>query len=224
MVTIGESISRVRNVLKSVKEDPFLTDRFIYALVLKYSKTLIKRDSRLESLYKNESLFKELPCVELIDVDKVEACCMSIKTQCTFKRTKNKLPKIMDVDSGPIIRSVSSLDYSRKAHQTFPSVYSNMTKTSGFKYNKKAYYWFLDGYLYIPNVEWEAVRIQAIFDEDVSSSLCSYDPTDCKYEQDRVLNVPEHLFSEIEQMVLKEVLTAGSIPSDGADDSQNVLR
>ena len=27
MTTIGEAISRVRNTLKAVKEDPFLTDR-----------------------------------------------------------------------------------------------------------------------------------------------------------------------------------------------------
>ena len=33
MTTIGEAISRVRNALKSVKEDPFLTDRTIYFAV-----------------------------------------------------------------------------------------------------------------------------------------------------------------------------------------------
>ena len=27
MTTIGEAVSRVRNTLKAVKEDPFLTDR-----------------------------------------------------------------------------------------------------------------------------------------------------------------------------------------------------
>jgi len=36
MAAIGESISRVRNVLKAVKEDPFLTDRFIYSLIMKF--------------------------------------------------------------------------------------------------------------------------------------------------------------------------------------------
>ena len=31
MTTIGETISRVRNTLKAVKEDAFLTDRIIYS-------------------------------------------------------------------------------------------------------------------------------------------------------------------------------------------------
>jgi len=44
MTTIGEAISRVRNTLKAVKEDPFLTDRNIYFLITKYGKTLIKRE------------------------------------------------------------------------------------------------------------------------------------------------------------------------------------
>ena len=130
----------------------------------------------------------------------------------------------MDVDSGPIIRSVTTLDYSEIVTETYPAMYSLMTKSSTFKYNKAKYYWFLNDYIYIPNVDWEGIRITAMFDEDVSAENCALDSTDCIIEQDRSLNVPEHLFSEIEQMVLQQVLTAGQIPPDGPDDSQNILR
>ena len=66
----------------------------------------------------------------------------------------------------------------------------------------------------------------AIGVEYISADLCCVDSDEdvCISEQDRDFAIPEHLFSEIEQMVLKEVLTAGSIPPDGADDSQNILR
>lgn len=226
MVTVGESISRVRNILKAVKEDPFLTDRFIYSLIIKFSKTLIKRDSLASSIYKYTNLFKEIPCVDLIEVDKVEACCIDIKTGCTIRRSKDKLPKLMEIDSGPVIRSVSTLDHSQRAVETYPSVYTNMTKTSGFKYNNKKYFWFLNGYIYLPDVHWEGVRVEAIFDDDVAIESCAV--TDqkelCLPKQDEELAIPEHLFSEIEQMVVQQILTAGQIPSDGADDSQNVMR
>ena len=43
MTTVGEAISRVRNTLKAVKEDAFLTDRVIYYSIMKYAKALIKR-------------------------------------------------------------------------------------------------------------------------------------------------------------------------------------
>ena len=225
MTKVGESISRVRNVLKTVKEDPFMTDRFIYSLIMKYGKTLIKRESKLENLFKNISLFKELPCVELIEVDKVEACCMSIKTACTYKRSKEKLPAMTDMDNGPLIRLISTLDYSQKVHRSQPDLYTNMANSSGFEYNTRRYYWIIDEYLFIPNVDWEAVRIQAMFDDDISPELCHIgDQTICIAAQDRDLSIPEHLFSEIENLVRQEILTAGKIPSDGADDSQNVMR
>jgi hypothetical protein len=43
MTTIGEAISRVRGVLKIVKQESFTTDRFIYSIISKYAKTLIRR-------------------------------------------------------------------------------------------------------------------------------------------------------------------------------------
>jgi hypothetical protein len=224
MGTIGDAISRVRNVITGVKEDAFITDRFIYQLIWKYAKTLIKRESMMNEVFKYTSLFTEIPCLELIDVDKVEACCTGIRTNCTIKRTKEKLPKLLETTMGPVIREVSSLDYSHSVVRTYPTVYTNMTKTSGFKYNQNKYYWYLDGYLYIPNVEWEAVRLQAIFEDSTEALKCNDDSDECRTEQDRSLPIPEHLFSEIEQMVIQQILTAGQIPSNGADDGQNIMR
>ena len=224
MSTIGESISRVRNVLKTVKEDPFMTDRFIYSLIMKYAKTFIKRESMSGEIYKYRNLFKEIPCLDLIEVDKIEACCIGIRTGCTFMRSKDKLPELLQADDGPIIRAVTSLDYSHEAQKTYPTVYSNMTKSTSFKYNKSKYYWYIDGYIYLPNVSWEGVRVQAIFDDDISILDCSEDARKCILEQDREIAIPEHMFSEIEQMVLNEILTSGNIPPDGADDSQNIMR
>ncbi len=43
MTTIGESISRVRNIIKAVTMDAFVTDRVIYSLIQKYAKMYIKR-------------------------------------------------------------------------------------------------------------------------------------------------------------------------------------
>ena len=50
MTSIGEAISRVRNTLKAVREDPFLTDRNIYFLLIKYGKTLLKREDNQNKL------------------------------------------------------------------------------------------------------------------------------------------------------------------------------
>jgi len=118
MTTVGEAISRVRNTLKAVKEDAFLTDRTIYSLLLKYAKTLIKREDNQFRLMKISSIFKVLPYIELIDVDKVEAGCIGVYSGCYFKRSKEKLPSILDGMFGPIIRTVSSIDGTIELYRT----------------------------------------------------------------------------------------------------------
>jgi hypothetical protein len=224
MTTIGDATSRVRNVLKAVKEDPFMTDRFLYSLIMKYAKMLIRRQDNEGKLIQHTGLFEVIPCVELIEVDKVEACCIGIRTGCTFRRTKEKLPTLFEGSLGPLFRAVTTVDGSTRLNQTHASTYQNMTHATTFKYNKAKYFWYIDGHIFVPDVEWEGIRIEAMFDDDVSALNCANDPKDCVNQQDRSVGVPEYLFAEIEQMVLQEILTSGQLPSDGADDSQNQLR
>ena len=220
MTTIGEAISRVRNTLKAVKEDPFMTDRQIYFAITKYAKTLIKREDNQFRLMKMSQLFKVLPYVELINVDKVEAGCVGVYSGCYFKRSKEKLPSILDGMFGPIIRTVSSIDSSIELFRTDPGTWTSITKSSTYKYNKRPYFWFINGYVYVPNVDWDAIRIEAMFENDVP--LC--DEEMCTPMQNQPLNIPEYLFSEVEQYVLQEFTMTVQVPADPTDDSQNVLR
>ena len=223
MTTIGESISRVRNTLKAVKEDPFLTDRTLYYSIIKYGKTLLKREDNQYRLMRVGSIFSVLPMMELIDVDKVEAGCMGIYSGCYFKRTKEKLPDIFDGLFGPIIRTVSSIDSSIEVYRTDPGTWTSIAKSTTFKYNKRPYFWYLDGYLYLPNIDWDAIRVEAVFDVDISPYQCD-DDLKCQIRQDQALPFPEYLFSEIEQMVVKEFTMTMQVPQDNLDDGQNALR
>ena len=178
MSTIGESISRVRNALKAVKEDAFLTDRTIFFAITKYAQTLLKREDNQFKLMKMSSIFQVSPYLELIDVDKVQAGCIGVHSGCYFKRTKDKVPSILNGSFGPIIRTVSSIDGTLELYRTEPGIWLSMTKTTTFKYNKNLYFWYLDDYLYFPNLDWEAIRMEAIFDGYVES--CSSDPCELK--------------------------------------------
>lgn len=222
MTTVGDSISRVRNVLKAVKEDPFMTDRLIASIIMKYAKLLIKRQDDQNRIMRFQGLFEVLPCVELIEVDKVEACCSGIKSKCIIKRTKDRLPQVLEGSYGPLFRSIASIDGVEELVMTYPSTFTAMTKTKNFKYNTTKYYWFLDGHLYFPNIEWDAIRVEAIWDGDVDYLQC--EPDTCIPIQEQPMRIPEYLFAEIEQMALKELLTSGQVPSDGADNQQNILR
>ena len=220
MTTIGEAISRVRNTLKAVKEDPFLTDRVIYSSLIKYGQTLLKREDNQFKLMKISSIFQVLPYIELIDVDKVEAGCLGVYSGCYFKRSKEKLPTILDGAMGPIIRTTSSIDGSIEMFRTDPGTWVSMTRTTTWKYNTRKYFWYLNGYIYCPNIDWDAIRMEAIFE----GKLDTCDAVECQVKQDQQFALPEYLFSEAEQYVVKELTMSLSIPSDGPDDSQNTLR
>jgi hypothetical protein len=220
MTTIAEAISRIRTTLKAVKEDPFLTDRTIYFALTKYAKTLIKREDNQFRLMKMSQIFQVLPYVELIDVDKVEAGCLGVYSECYFKRSKEKLPNILDGMFGPIIRTVSSIDGSIEMFRTDPGTWISITRSTTFKYNKRPYFWYLNGYLYCPNIDWDAIRVEAIFENNTKNC----DTEECLLQQDQPLNIPEYLFSEVEQYVIKEFTMTMQVPSDGSDDSQNTLR
>jgi len=220
--TIGETVSRIRNVVKGVKEDAFLTDRFLYSLVLKYAKLFIRRQDTENKIMRFQSLFEPLPCVDLIEVDKIEACCNDVKTNCTVMRTKEKLPIVLEGAYGPLFRSVTSIDGSTEVYKTYPQTYLNMTRSSNFKYNKNKYYWYLNGYLYFPNLTWEAVRIEGLWDESINMYICDGD--ECAPRQDDQTHFPEYLFAEIEASVIKDLTLLVQMPPENADDKQSPLR
>lgn len=224
MVKIGETISRIRNLLKSVKEDAFLTDRMIYSVVLKYAKLFVQRQDNQNKIMRYQTLFEVLPCVELIDVDKVEACCSGIKSKCIIKRTKDKLPTPMEGAYGPLFRDITSIDGSNILYKTYPGTYVAMTNSTNFKYNKTQYYWYMDEYLYFPNIEWDAVRIEAIWDDDIQYLKCTDPQDECRLVQEMPTHVPDYLFGEIEQQVLKDFAFMLQVPVENSDDGQNIIR
>lgn len=223
MTTIGQIVSRLRASIKANSEDAFVTDRFLYSLVTKYAHDMIRRDNVLNTIINFNSIIKTIPCVELIEVDKVsDTCCLQIKSGCVIKRTKEKVLNVVESKYGPIFRSVSSLDGSLDFNITTPSTFNSISNSTTFKYNNTKYYWFTDGYLYFPNVDYDAVKVEGIFEDDVTNFLCGKDQ--CVQRQDDTTFIPDYLHSAIEQMVLKELFARIQIPAETADDKQNINR
>jgi len=220
--TIGDTVSRVRNIIKGVREDAFITDRFLYSMVLKQAKMLIRRQDNEGKIKRIQNLFETIPCIELIEVSKIDACCSGIVTDCKIMRSKDKLPNIMSGSMGPLFRSVSSIDRSIFINPTYPNVYINMTKSTSFKYNTNKYYWYSNGYLYFPNIEWESVSVEALWEDSINYLKCESD--ECSPRQDDNTPIPDYLFGEIEQLVLREIMMLLQTPQDNADDKQNILR
>lgn len=220
---IGDVISRVRREIKAVKQDAFLSDRFLYALIIKHTNWLMKREDSANKLLKFDSIVQVLPYVELEDVDRVDAACRGIASGCTIKKSRHQLPELFDGTTGPLFRSITSLDGREGVNLTDPIIYVNITKQSSYKYNRTTYCWFLDGYLFFPNLEWDAVRVEGIFSGDVGGYGCD-DCCKCKPRQEQTFNVPGYLHGELENQVMNDLKILLSIPSDPTDDKQSLTR
>ena len=223
MTTIGDIISRVRNQVKGEIQDAFMTDRFIYSMVIKYAQLLMRRQDHVNKLMKFNSVWQTLPFLELIDVDKVEAECSGIQSGVTIKRTKDKLPTFFEGYWGPLIRTISSIDGSIECQPTQPGTFTSMSKTTSFKYNKTKYFWFLNDYIYLPNVYWDAIKLEGVFEEDISKFTCD-DEDNCVPRYKQQINIPEFLYAEIEQQVLTVLLQRLQIPPEDSDNKKNPNR
>ena len=222
MTKIGEVISRIRGQIKAEVQDAFMTDRYIYSLILKYGQLYMRRQDHANKLMKFNSVWQILPFVELEEVDKIEAQCTGILSGCTIKRTKDKLPTFMEGYWGPLIRTVSSIDSSQEIQPTTPATYTSMTKTTSFKYNTTKYYWFLNDHLYFPNIEWDAIKLEGVFEGDVSTWNCEGDECVPRYLQN--FYIPEFLFAEIEGQILNILMNTLKIPGEDADNKINPNR
>jgi hypothetical protein len=120
-----------------------------------------------------------------------------------------------------LLRSVGSLDLSQQVIPTFPMTYRQISKQSTFKYNTKKHYWYLNGYLYFPNVVWDAIKIEGVFEEDISKFNCDAEDV-CISIQDQKINIPEFLFSEIEQLVIRDLGIMINIPADPGQNATSV--
>jgi len=223
MTTIGDVISRIRQITKAEVQDAFVTDRMIYSLILKFAQTLMRRQDSTNKLKKFNSVWQTLPIVELIEVDKVEAKCSGIQSGCTIMRTKDKLPIFMEGYWGPLIRSVTSIDGSTELQPTHPGTYTSMTRSTSFKYNKTKYFWWLNNYMYFPNIEWEAIKLEGIFEGDIENYNCETQFL-CTPRYEHQIFIPDFLFSEIEQQVVNSLMNTMKIPTEDSDNKLNANR
>jgi hypothetical protein len=182
----------------------------------------MKREDSRNKLMAYSGVLQVLDFVELIDVDKVDACCTGLSSGTTIKRTKKKMPLFMQGYWGPLIRTISSLDGTDELQPTVPSSYLSMSRSKNFKFNNTKYYWYLNDYIYFPNLEWEAVRIEGIFEDDISDFTCEEDS--CKVRSDQTFNVPDYLLGELEAKVFQDLAGMMQLPPDMPNDKQNISR
>lgn len=204
-----EVISRIKKLFKETNADSRFTSRLAYSILLSISKLLIKRDSERLKILSQSNLFKRLKCVEVIDAPAIDPCC-GVKSLCTVKRTKKKLPAIYADTYGPIIRNVLSIDGSQSLVMIQPQEFERIRKNPWNKKKDTKYYFYSDGHLYFPNGGFNMVEVDAYWEESIAGySDCnkSEDDSDngCNLFLDQEFSIPGYFEAMMFQMAEQEI-------------------
>ena len=216
MATLRKLVSDVRSAHKLLSTDSLITDRAIASEIRNNSLLLIKQETNLRKLWATSTLFTTIPCLEMIEVP-ISECCGYVDP-CTVARSKYKLPRISEGNYQYLIQGVWSINAmggtGKKLKEITINRYINLLKLPIIK--KESYYWIVNDYLYVSDPLLKAIRIAALFEEDVPNELMYPDngcgdcqPTNeewCKNPLDKEFALPGYLEKQVLELTSQKLL------------------
>lgn len=215
MATLRNLVSTTRSSHKLLSTDSMLTDRAIAAELKTSTFLLLKRETNLRKLWATDTIFTAIPCLELIEVS-ISECCDYVDP-CTIARSKYKLPRISEGNYQYLIQGVYSINAmsgkGKKIKEITVNRYLNLLKLPIIK--NEIYYWIMNGYLYVTNPLLQAVRMSAMFEEDVPNEImfgeecCGKTATDeewCKNPLDKEFALPGYLEKQVLELTSQRLL------------------
>lgn len=227
-MTLRQLVSAIRGTHKLISTDSLITDRVIAAEIRANASLLIKRETNIRKLWATDTLFTTIPCLELIEVP-ISECCDYVDP-CTIARSKYKLPRMAEGNYQYVIQGVYSINAmggtGSKIKEITVNRYANILKLPIVK--KESYFWISNNYLYITNPLLQAVRLVALFEEDVPNNImysecgCGNKVTDedwCKNPLDKEFALPKYLEKQVLELTSQKLLaTYFRLKSDLADE------
>ena len=232
MSTFRKLVSDVRSMHKLLSTDNLITDRAVMSEIKNNAFLLIKRETNLRKLWATDTVFTTIPCLEMVEVP-ISECCDYVDP-CTVARTKFKLPRITEGNYQYVIQGVYSINamsgQGKKLKEITINRYVNLLKLPIIK--KEEYYWISNGYLYVNNPLLKAIRLVALFEEDVPNEImypeCGCGTPDYTPEQlcvnplDKESPVPGYLEKQVLELTSQKLLSTyfklkTDITNDGVD-------
>jgi len=218
-MTKGEFVYSVMGSLDLDTKDTVISRRLVLNIANSIATTYMAQ--RIDSLKKDKSLVKKIPCVEMIPVDRIECGNVTIQNCNNIVRTKEKIPTTIKGSDGSAIFVVTNIDDSIRYTKTDRYKYFNSKKNKFSKKNKKVFF-EEEGYVYIPEEEIELVNIyQVVVDEEKAEeiSICSEckntkDSAKCKSLWDEDFVCSDKLIEKVRELTIQQLSTKVQIPDD----------
>lgn len=213
MSTKRQIIESFREKLKERNADSDYTNQFLYNSLMEHAKWLIKREISAGRIYINNSLFQTLQCLEVIETSPIDPCC-PVKVNCKIYRTKNKLPEMWIDNSGPVIKTVTSVDGSTEFLITSADQWRSKKEDPYQKIAKVKYAFFSEGYLFFPEYNPHRANVNGFYTDDISSKNECSDKKECVRFLDTKFMLPDWLQAEMYAKALQLLVPLKGLPVD----------
>lgn len=219
---IGQLISQLRNQVRIVNADTKVSKRFVWSLIDKHARWLIKREAAKLRIMKMGHLFQTYKCMEVDEVPASDELC-GMETKCKVWRTRFKVPHIYTDEDGVIIKAVYSVDGSEEFTPIKLQEFMRKTENPHSRYDHSRYYYYNSGYLYFPNTPIKMVQIKAYFVDEIINK-CRPEDQDkvCMSNLDKRLRVPDYLLGELMDHVLNDLINQKKVPPDPTTNKQEI--
>lgn len=209
MQTKGELISEIKSQVRLQNADATLTNKFIWSLIEKHLRWLIKRENDKLNLLGLDYLFQPYKCVEVEEAPTIDDCC-GIRSRCKIYRTVEKLPKMFESQEGVVIKDVITIDGSKSFTQIKPGEYMRkLENPTTVRFDKNLYFFYRDGHLYFPKSTIRKVMIYAYFEEEIKNpcdDACPSNVNPCRRKLDESARIPDHIKGELMDFVIKDIM------------------
>lgn len=229
MARIKDIVSRIKNNLRLLDVNSFVTDRQVYYTFQKHMDNVLFQMSKKFNIYNHASLYYHIPYVALEDHNLLEDCVLDdeILSCCDgkMKRTKKPLPEIRVINGRPLIRGIYNITRSVKLDVITFAQYiaiAKRKKRSGLYYDIP-YAIYENNHIYLPDSTWKAISIEASFTDNVAALQCDSEKQ-CLSMLEAPIPLPDEYISMAEQNTIQELTMLYNIPVNLAFLSDNMVR
>ena len=212
-----EFVSNIINNLKLLNKDDHVSRRYILNTGRAEATTLIAQKLTDKSIFREDNIYSTIECLEMELIDVVKCGIYEFKKCDSLVKSKDKLPKLLYSRYGNSILEVTSVDGSVIFIPTTLSEYKLFKKRIRSPRTKNIkFYYVQDGYLYLPDCEYENVNVTLITlnvkkVKDLSSCK-ECDKCDSQWEQEFIC--PDKLLTTVINETFKKATMLRQVVQD----------
>jgi len=220
-MTNRELVSQISGQLKMINKDDRISRRLILGTALRYSTTLHSQKLLEGTLFREDSLFTKLECVEM---EKVTAQRCGLAVRCSvLMRSKEKLPHSVSSRFGNSVIMVTNITDTVELKKV---IYENIVDKTTPRYadlipNTPSWFVF-DDYLYIKDFSIEAVNVLIFsLQRDDTANNDKGKTGECTNHWDLTFVCSDKLLVPIMQYTIQELTTTRQIVEDELPDGNS---